>query len=599
MLFRHTTRPIIAPASRAATDSPGCSGGGHAGGGCRRVITGGLRRAESRWRAVFLAGRFCSCHSGHLRRAATRAVLVVAPFAGLAHRFPTVHSPPCAGPSGRPSRCRCGFPDQPGSRSTASPSPAAAPARRWRGGFSARFVELQRNGTDANAPDLRDRQRCGHRRAGHPHAGHQRDRVSSSGSTRWLRLFVFWSGVAVMMLALAAGRRPKPTRPGRWGTFVFLVTFFDYHTTGQLVSAVHAVDGWSFRSRSSGSRTPSRPRLAAIGERLRAGRRWTFAALAVARPRLPCWSARGSGADVTVLRVIVGEQRHREPGGATGSPWSRGCRRGPRERRDDELRSAAWGPGRGCPGLLSVGFIFGVLTGSGDDSSFSCRWLAPPRCRSPSATRCSGTTSSRRARCSRRRNSLDSDRVDGPAPAPFSYGSPATCCCARSICGSTSPGASSLGAFRGPRTPRLPVHETACSSRWRGEFRPIIQRLSDDLTSNRDGGARISRQALEAAVLRWLADARRPHRAHDLISTASPSCPPGHRERLSAGEAVWTTESPRKRHLLLPMRSRGRAARRVAAGAQASTPSSTPRKTWRCWTSSPAWARGRAAQTPT
>ena len=58
-------------------------------------------------------------------------------------------------------------------------------------------------------------------------------RCSSSASTRWSALFVLWSGLAVLVLAR---RRAGAVAYAAWsvGTFVFMVTFYDYHSAAWL-----------------------------------------------------------------------------------------------------------------------------------------------------------------------------------------------------------------------------------------------------------------------------------------------------------------------------------------------------------------------------
>ncbi len=220
----------------------------------------------------------------------------------------------------------------------------------------------------------------------------------------------------------------------------------------------------------------------------------------------------------------------------------------PRERRD-ELRSAAWGLAA-VPGLLSVGFIFGVLTGSGTIHLF-LPLLAPQVPLSIGYSLFRHNILETRAVLTRRILWIPIASTAGAGAILVWLGCDVLL--RQFDLRVYIPWASSLAAFAA-----LALLGYRFTNRLffsvRAEFRPIIQRLSDDLTSNRDAGA--IAQALEAAVLRWL-----PTREARILHTDDlhriPDCPPGHRERLSAGEAVWTTESPRRRHLLLPMRSRG------------------------------------------
>jgi signal transduction histidine kinase len=202
------------------------------------------------------------------------------------------------------------------------------------------------------------------------------------------------------------------------------------------------------------------------------------------------------------------------------------------------------------PGLISIGFIFGVLNGSGTIHLF-LPLLAPQVPLSIGYSLFRHNILETRAVLTRRILWI-------PIASTAGAGAILVWLCCHVLLRQLDlrvyiPWATGLAAFAG-----LGVLGYRFTNRLffsvRAEFRPIIQRLSDDLTSNRDAGA--ITQALETAVLRWL-----PTREARILHTTDlhriPDCPPGHHERLSAGEAVWTTESPRRRHLLLPMRSRG------------------------------------------
>jgi signal transduction histidine kinase len=502
------------------------------------VITDGLRRAESRWRAVFLVVSFALVilvifAGRNARRSLGR------PFAGLLTdpygAFSAVRWPEWQAES-LPLR----FPDQlVAINGEPVAGRAGSPVVRW---ISARFAELQRTGQTRTRLTFETGKgevtiERGIRTLG------INEIVFFFGLYALVALFVFWSGVAVMMLAW---RQPAAKAYATWalGTVVFLVTFFDYHTTGQLVPlftlstvVIQVAIIWLAYSFPTPPRRHRRALHAAAV---------SFAALGVAAavallvgPRI--------GRDVTLIRVIVGNS-------AVGSlvvllvAMVARLQRGPRERRD-ELRSAAWGLAL-VPGLLSIGFMFGVLTGSGTIHLF-LPLLAPQVPLSIGYSLFRHNILETRAVLTRRILWI-------PIASTAGAGAILIWLACHLLLRQLDlrvyiPWASSLGAFAvlallGYRfTNRLFFSV-------RGEFRPIIQRLSDDLTSNRDAGA--IAQALEAAVLRWL-----PTRGARIVHTTDlhriPECPPGHRERLSAGEAVWTTESPRKRHLLLPMRSRG------------------------------------------
>jgi len=502
------------------------------------VITDGVRRAESRWRVVLLAVGFAL------------AVLIIfagrnaqrsrgRPFAGLLTdpygSFSAVHWPGWQSEA-LPLR----FPDQ---LVAVDGEPVAgrtgSPVARW---ISSRFAELQRTGQTATRLTFE---------TGKGEVTVERrirtlgidEIVFFFGLYALVALFVFWSGVAVMMLAW---RQPAAKAYATWtlGTFVFLVTFFDYHTNGQLVPlftvstvVIQVALIWLAYSFPT---PPRRHRRALRAAAL------TFGLLAVAAgiallvgPRM--------GRDVTVVRVIVGNT-------AIGSlvvlliAVMARLQLAPRERRD-ELRSATWGLAA-VPGLLSLGFIFGMLTGSGTIHLF-LPLLAPQVPLSICYALFRHNILETRAVLTRRLLWI-------PIASMAGAGAILVWLACHALLRQVDlrayiPWAPSLAAFAG-----LAYLGYRFTNRLffsvRAEFRPIIQRLSDDLTSNRDTGA--ITQALEAAVLRWL-----PTREARIVNTTDlhriPDCPPGHRERLSAGEAVWTTESPRRRHLLLPMRSRG------------------------------------------
>ncbi len=193
------------------------------------VITDGVRRAESRWRVVLLAVGFALAilvifAGRNARRSRGR------PFAGLLTdpygAFSAVRWPGWQAES-LPLR----FPDQ---LVAVNGEPVAgragSPVARW---ISTRIAELQRAGQtrtrltfETGKGEVTVERRI--RTLGIDEI------VFFFGLYALVALFVFWSGVAVMMLAW---RQPAAKAYATWtlGTFVFLVTFFDYHTTGQLV----------------------------------------------------------------------------------------------------------------------------------------------------------------------------------------------------------------------------------------------------------------------------------------------------------------------------------------------------------------------------
>jgi signal transduction histidine kinase len=85
-------------------------------------------------------------------------------------------------------------------------------------------------------------------------------------------------------------------------------------------------------------------------------------------------------------------------------------------------------------------------------------------------------------------------------------------------------------------------------------FRPTLQQLADDLASK--GNARDIGGAIQEAVMRWL-----PTEHAEVLAPADldrlPHRPDGVNALMDAGTAVWTTEPHWRRHLLVPMRSQG------------------------------------------
>ena len=85
-------------------------------------------------------------------------------------------------------------------------------------------------------------------------------------------------------------------------------------------------------------------------------------------------------------------------------------------------------------------------------------------------------------------------------------------------------------------------------------FRPTLQQLADDLASK--GNATDLGSAIQAAVIRWL-----PTESAHVLSPADLDRLTHRPEQLDklmeAGTAVWTTEPHWRRHLLVPMRSQG------------------------------------------
>jgi len=85
-------------------------------------------------------------------------------------------------------------------------------------------------------------------------------------------------------------------------------------------------------------------------------------------------------------------------------------------------------------------------------------------------------------------------------------------------------------------------------------FRPTLQQLADDLASKGDVAA--IGASIQEAVMRWLptegARVVMPTELHQISNR-----PDGFRRRLSEGEAMWTSETHWRRQLCVPMRSQG------------------------------------------
>jgi signal transduction histidine kinase len=358
-------------------------------------------------------------------------------------------------------------------------------------------------------------------------------------------VFVLWSGVAVLRLAQ---RRAGAIAYACWSVcvFVFLVTFYDYHTTTRLsplfsLSTVGSALAllwlaYSFPEPPSTLRRVLYPAMLALTAAAVA-----LAAALVVGPRL--------GRDVTALRVTVSASNVLSLLALAASILVR-LRRGQVSSRQ-ELNSAVWGM-VGVPAALSVGFALTLTSLPGARFvHLVLPFLAPL--------------------------------------APLSIGYSLI---RHNILGTTSvltPRMFAVPVMTGASIVALVVwlglaallrrHEAGAFVPWMGgvltvgllgvtgyrlsgrvffvataKFRPTLQQLADDLASKREV-PEIS-LSIEEAVRRWLptesARVFLPGELHRI-----PERPPRYRARLAAGEAVWTTEAHWHRHLLLPMRSQG------------------------------------------
>jgi signal transduction histidine kinase len=356
-------------------------------------------------------------------------------------------------------------------------------------------------------------------------------------------LFVLWSGLAVVILAR---RRAGRLAYAGWtvGTFVFLVSFYDYHTTTALaplfslsVVCVQLCVAWLAYSFPE---PPRRRRRVLLGSLLVLTIVDALAALAlVVGPYL--------GADVTALRVASSQAAVLSLGALAVAILLR-LRAGSPSRRQ-ELLSAVWGIAI-VPASLAVGFAVLLLTGTAL-VHLLLPFLAPllPLSIGYSLIRHNilGTTA-----VLTRRMFVPPVMTGALVLALIVWlalhallrtgaVSPAT----PWLAGGVTLVGLAAGGYR--LSGRIFFAATA-------RFRPTLQQLADDLASKRDV-LEICR-SIEAAVMRWLpTDSARvvlPNELHHIENR-----PAGYRARLGAGESVWTTEAHWRRHLLLPMRSQG------------------------------------------
>jgi signal transduction histidine kinase len=356
-------------------------------------------------------------------------------------------------------------------------------------------------------------------------------------------LFVLWSGV---MAVIFARRRSGAIAYGWWsvGAFMFLICFYDYHTTTRLVPLFAFSTVWVqicvIRLAYWFPAPPLRHRRA-----LRAAVRLLTGAGAVAAAGLLIGGA--AGADVGWLRVAVAHSALGSLLVLTIAIVLR-LRTGPAESRR-EVRSAAWGLAV-APAVLALGFMLIAATGIGIVHVL-LPFVAPlvPLSIGYSLIRHNilgvGAVLSRRL--------LLVPIVSGSVVAATVVWLVVHAWIGRSDVSALVPWGPSLATLAvlsgvGYRfTSRIFFPA-------RAGFRPTIQQLADDLASKRDADS--IERSIAASVVRWLStdSARvvRPEGLHQIQSA-----PTGHRQRLAAGEVLWTAEPPWSRNLLLPMRSQG------------------------------------------
>jgi signal transduction histidine kinase len=366
----------------------------------------------------------------------------------------------------------------------------------------------------------------------------------------WLYLlvgvFVLWSGAAVLILAR---RRAGARAYGAWtvGAFIFLLTFYDYHTTAWLaplfsLSTVWVSIGVLWLAYSFPE--PPRRRRRALLRIMIATTALAAAAAAVLMvgPYL--------GWDLTRLRMLVSWTAPLTLLALTISIIAR-LRTGSTSRRQ-ELRSAVWGV-LVVPAALAVGFALTTLTGT-PIVHLLLPFLAPlmPFSIGYALIRNNilGTTALLTPRL------FVMPALSGAGVVALLVGLALEGFLQSGRAGtfvSLVPWAASVATLSlvGVTGYRLSGRVFFAAT---ARFRPTLQQLADDLASQRDVAA-ISR-AIEGAVMRWLpTESARVVLPADLHHIANR--PPRYRSRLVAGEAIWTTEGHWRRQLLVPMRSQG------------------------------------------
>ena len=351
-----------------------------------------------------------------------------------------------------------------------------------------------------------------------------------------------WSGAAVLVLA---GRRAGAVAYAGWSvsTFVFMVTFFDYHSTAVLCAAVLAVDGVRLRMPGlaglfvSGAAAHTGLLHAALVAFTAGGA--VAAALLVVGPYLRL--------DLRPLRLAIGVIAFGSMLGLSASILFR--LRVERGRRRQELRSSALGLAV-VPAVLGLAFL-PIQFGGSPGFHLVLPFLAPLLPLSVGYSLIRHNVLETNAVLTRRifivpvlTSALVVAIVAwlGLRAALHSAGSIAL--------------VPWLGA--GATLVVLVVAGFRASSRLffvaTARFRPTLQQLADDLASK--GNASDLASAIQSAVIRWL-----PTEGADVLSPADldrlTHRPDNLDKLMEQGTAVWTTEPHWRRHLLVPMRSQG------------------------------------------
>jgi signal transduction histidine kinase len=358
-------------------------------------------------------------------------------------------------------------------------------------------------------------------------------------------MFVLWSGLAVLVLAR---RRAGALAYAGWsvGTFVFMATFYDYHSTARLAPlfslatvAVQPCIAWLAYS------FPVPPRR---GRRFWRAALVALTALSVAvGATLVIGPYLGLAGELVPVRVVVGNTGISSLGVLAVSVLVR--LRGEHGPLRQELRSSALGLGA-VPALLALGFLIAVATGA-PAVHLLLPFLAPllPLSVGYALIRHNilGTT----AVLTRRMflmpvitGALAAALVAwlGLHAALRTYDVSAALPWAGAVVTLVA-----LGLVGNRVSERIFFAATA-------RFRPTLQQLADDLASKSNLPA--IRSSIRQAVMRWLptedADVVSPMELHRIANR-----PPKLRRLMSEGTSVWTTETHWQRHLLVPMRSRG------------------------------------------
>jgi signal transduction histidine kinase len=326
------------------------------------------------------------------------------------------------------------------------------------------------------------------------------------------------------------------------GTFIFLVTFYDYHTTAELAPLFSFETVWEqicvVWLAYSFPEAPRRHRRALRG----AATAFTVLAasagvILIAEPFL--------GLDGTLLRSIVAHTALLSLVALLVAVLLK-LRAGATRRRR-ELLSAAWGLAV-VPALLAVGFALLSLTGAGT-VHLLLPFLTPLLPLSIGYAMISHNILGTRAVLTRRMfvvPVLTGALLGGLVAWLILYAWLSGRGGARAIAGAVSAGTALALAAAGYRLSGKAFFAATA------KFRPTLQQLADDLASKRDVAGIC--QSIQDSVMKWLPT----ESALVVMPTALhriPNRPKGYRAQLTAGRVVWTAEAHWHRRLLLPMRS--------------------------------------------